>query len=68
VVSREHFISFANMLIDYLSAELGFTSSYRVTVFRPRDISGGVVIYLYCDGVIEDSRVLWNLRKYLKRE
>ena len=68
VITREHFISFANMLIDCLNAEPGFTDSYRVIVLSPRGILGGIMIHLYCDGVIENDRVLWNLRKYLKKE
>ena len=37
-------------------------------MLSPQGILRGIMIHLYCDGVIENDRVLWNLRKYLKKE
>ena len=68
VVAREHFVGFANMLVDYLDAFPSYSDNHRIIVLSPRNIPGGVRVLLHCDGFVENGRILWNLRKYLKRE
>jgi len=68
VVAREQFVTFANMLVDYLNAFPSYGGDYRIIVLQLRNIPGSISVTLYCDGFVEDGKILWNLRKYLKRE
>jgi len=67
VVTREHFIWFTNMLIETLNASLDY-GGYRVSKLTLRNNPATIRVFLYCDGFVENGRILWNLRKYLKRD